>query len=106
MSRGAVLLLAIVFAGCTSAGEPTLRVMLVDDYYWPQQAAPGIEVFPLVTALVVDRRDGSPLRPADEAASRAAARAWCEGEGRQLTVAAQSRFADGKWAFAPCIDRN
>ena len=114
MSRGVGIALLLAVSACTSADAPSvaaqenglLRVSLVEDYYWPSPAAngegPEVEVFPLVTALVVDRRDGRPLAPRDEAASREAARAYCDANGQRFPAEAPARLSGGAWAFPPC----
>lgn len=109
------LVAALALAACTSAGGAPaseygpLRVSLVEDYFWPAPAEIGgeagaaeIDVFPLVTALVVQRRDGRPLGPGDEAASRDAARAYCRDRGLRFPSGSQSRLSDGAWAFPAC----
>ena len=79
-----------------------LRVDLVEDFYWAESPAdhPEVEVFPLVTALVVSDPH-RPMSEADGAAARAAATAHC----RELGISAynpRSRFSDGTWAFSNC----
>ena len=111
MLRIVSVLSIAALAGCTSlqaSEDAALRVRQVDDYYWPQavagpaQRAETIDVFPLVTALLVERRDGRPLGLDDEAASRAAARAVCAARGERHGEAALSRLQEGTWAFSTC----
>lgn len=81
----------------------SLSVTLDDNYYWYATVPghPDAEVFPIVTALVVARRDGGALTEDDEAAALDAANAHCAGLGLGATGPA-SNFADGTWAFSPC----
>jgi hypothetical protein len=83
-----------------------LQVATDDGYYWPAPVpdpASGteIEVFPLVTALVVTRRDGLPMDRSAEAVARQAANAHCAGLGLG-GPGASARYANGAWAFFPC----
>lgn len=99
----------LALAACTGAGGTStmdhgaLRVTLVEDYYWPASGPSEIEVFPLVTALVVSRRDGRPLDTRDEGISREAADAYCSERGLRFPAESASRLNDGAWAFPPCI---
>lgn len=87
-----------------------LIVALDESYYWPAEAAvatsagaaQSIDVFPLVTALVVTRRDGTAMTEGEEDLARATAEAHCRGLGRQVP-GDQSRLADGAWAFPACV---
>ncbi|GAB1364384.1 hypothetical protein MASR1M32_36200 [Rhodobacter sp.] len=103
-------LLVLTAAACVSAEGSVqtvdgraLRVTQVEDYYWPASPAanPEVEVFPLVTALVVGAADGSALGRSDESAARAAATAHCAALGT-AAYAPSSRLAEGAWAFSPC----
>jgi len=105
------LLAALMLGACVSAGGSAqsvagveLQVTLDDGYYWPSGAQVGpdiISTFPIVTALVVTRRDGAPLGVGDEALARSAANAHCAalGEG---PPGPDSRHAEGAFAFYPC----
>lgn len=92
-------------------GDVTFSVKLEDEFFWPEstteQRPDGtvyqIEVFPIVTALVVSRTDGAPMSETDEGTARAAVEAHC----RALKMGApgpKNRFAEGAWAFFPCSD--
>lgn len=115
MMRGYLLLPMLVVAACSagpgsSVDGGALTVALDESYYWPADAAvatsggaaQSIDVFPLVTALVVTRRDGTAMTEGDEEFARAAAEAHCRGMGRQVP-GDQSRLADGAWAFPACL---
>ena len=80
-----------------------MKVTLVQDYYWPASppANPEVEVFPIVTALVVSAADGSALARTDETSALTAATTHCAALG-SAAYAPSSRFADGAWAFSPC----
>lgn len=104
------LLSGLALAACVTTGASVqtvdgmaLQVAAVEDYYWPASPPgnPEIEVFPLVDALVVSRRDGAALTMADEGTALQAARAHCAELGLGKTGSA-SHFADGAWAFYPC----
>lgn len=103
-------LLVLATAACVAPEGPVqtvggraLKVTQVEDYSWPASPAanPEVEVFPIVTALVVSAADGSALGRADESAARAAATAHCAALG-SAGYAPSSRFAEGAWAFSPC----
>lgn len=117
MVRAAGLAALLSLASCATADAPSvattergsLRATRVEDYHWPSALridGPDGErleadVFPLVAALVVDRHDGQPLHDRDEAASRAAARAYCIARGQRLPAGA-GRLSGGAWVFPPC----
>ncbi len=86
-----------------TAGGMDLTVTEDDMYLWPTDMPghPEVDVFPLVTALVVARRDGVALDTGDEAAAREAVTAFCADQGL-AGPGPSSRFADGAWAFYPC----
>ena len=118
MMRGYTLLAMLAVAACSA--EPgrssppvdggALIVALDESYYWPAEAAvatsagaaQSIDVFPLVAALLVSRRDGTAMTEGEEDWARAAAEAHCRGLGRQVP-GDQSRLADGAWAFPACV---
>lgn len=110
------MLMLLTAAGCVPAPAdspavappPGLKVTLDKARYWPATApeAEGAEVFPLVPALVVARKDGRPLGPGDEAAARQAVEAHCRGLGKappgtDAQYASEGKDA-GSWAFTPC----
>lgn len=117
MVRAGGLAALLSLASCLAADPPSvatmergaLRVTLVEDYLWPGALTTDdpdggrleVDVFPLVTALVVGRHDGRPMRPQDESAGREAARAYCDARGQRLPAGA-GRLNDGAWAFPPC----
>jgi hypothetical protein len=80
-----------------------LRVTLVEDFYWASSIPghPEVEVFPLVTALVVSPVSGGSLTQGDEAAARAAVTAHCAALGVE-DYDPSSNFSDDGWAFSPC----
>ncbi len=92
-------------ASVQTAGGLDLTVTQDDMYLWPADMPghPEVDVFPLVTALVVARRDGVALTEADEPAAREAVTAFCADQGLAGS-GPSSRFADGAWAFYPCQD--
>jgi len=121
MKTFSTLFFALCLCACVAGGTSVqsvdgmvLRVMTDDSYFWPETTTtPGadgqsilIDVFPLVTALVVTRRDGGELGRTDEARARAAATAHCAALGRtgppSGSTSADSRLAAGAWAFFPC----
>lgn len=87
-----------------------LSVAIVEDYLWPESVevrSPSgevnmIDVFPLVTALVVSAADGSALGQGDEGASRAAAESFCVLGGGRFDTEGKSRLNEGRWAFQSC----
>jgi hypothetical protein len=84
----------------------SLHVSLADDVYWPQPVRRGdaeIEVFPLVTALVVDRPGGDPLTRSDRAASEEAVKAFCRDRGQRSAPLTVARWDSGTWMFPPCL---
>jgi hypothetical protein len=105
------LLSALALGACVATGASVqtvqgvaLQVATDEEYFWPASFAHEggeIDVFPIVTALVVTRRDGAPLGTADEVAARTAVEAHCAGLGLGAP-AADSRMADGAWAFPLC----
>jgi hypothetical protein len=113
MLRTAGVALAALVA-CTPVSESpggspaadSLRVSLVEDYYWPSEASTSggvaIDVFPLVTALVVESRSGRPLTAEDEAVSREAASAHCGAAGQVFAQSSNAHLSEGAWAFSPC----
>ena len=87
-----------------------LSVAIVEDYLWPESVevrSPSgevnvIDVFPLVTALVVSAADGSALGQGDESASRAAAESFCVLGGGRFDPEGKSKLSEGPWAFQSC----
>lgn len=95
--------LAGLLAACAAPqGGAKLRVERVEGFPWPAEARAGVEVFPLVTALVVAHPSGGALGPDDAAASFAAARDWCRAQGADLAARAPARLNAGRWAFPAC----
>jgi hypothetical protein len=86
-----------------------LSVRHDDNYFWPDSfehtypdgAEIVIDVFPIVTALVVSRTDGAALTEADEDMARRAVNFYCDDTSAGLP-GPKSRFADGSWAFGLC----
>src|ERR687890_642004 len=106
-----MLLVACVPVGRSSAllaeDGRELRVTLTQDYFWPtSKAVTGsdgeqhmIDVFPLVTAMVVSRFDGKPLHHEDELLSRTAAQRYCAASGKRFPEGTAGRLSEGAWAF-------
>ncbi|MFZ1468860.1 MAG: hypothetical protein WAT09_07745 [Paracoccaceae bacterium] len=97
----------------TVQGQP-LKVGL-EDVFWPATKSElaaqakatkagqdyGVEPFPFMTALVVSRRDGGRLGPADEAMAYSAVSAHCAGNGWPPPPRDATLTQTG-WAFLPC----
>jgi hypothetical protein len=116
MKPSLALLYSLLLAACVAPGTSVqtidgtrLTVRTDDNYFWPDSFVHKdtdgtdivIDVFPIVTALVVSRADGKPLTEADEAIARQAVNFYCDDSGAGLPGSG-SRFADGTWAFDLC----
>jgi hypothetical protein len=110
------ILALLLLTACVSPDASTqsidgtrFGVRLDDHYFWPDSFSHKdtdgteiiIDVFPIVTALVVSRADGVALAEADEAKAREAVEAHCAARGKGPPVNS-SRLADGAWAFMLC----
>lgn len=112
-----VAVLCVVLAGCMA--NPNGSEQMIDgrrfvierndDYFWPDSMTGqnpdgtvlAIDVFPIVTALVVSAPGGPPIERADETAAYAAVQAHCHTRG--LTPPGPySRFDGNTWAFSDC----